>query len=60
MADRRHFMRVFQDQGGRVRSVGTQASHLLSSVANANGLVDVPPRTTFASGANVSVLRWDY
>ena len=59
-ADRRHFMRVFQDQGGRVRSVGTQASHLLSSVANANGLVDVPPRTTFASGANVSVLRWDY
>ena len=60
MADRRHFMRVFQDQGGRVRSVGTQASHMLSSVANANGLVDVPPRTTFASGTNVSVLRWDY
>jgi len=59
-ADRRHFMRVFQDQGGRVRSVGTQASHLLSSVANANGLVDVPPRTTFATGASVSVLRWDY
>jgi len=58
-ADRRHFMRVAQDHAGRVRSVGAQASHLLSSIARANGLVDVPPQTTFASGAIVSVLRWD-
>ena len=58
-ADRRHFMRVVQDHAGRVRSVGGQASHLLSSIAKANGLVDVPPRTTLASGATVSVLRWD-
>jgi molybdopterin molybdotransferase len=58
-ADRRHFMRVVQDHAGRVRSAGAQASHLLSSIAKANGLVDVPPHTTFASGATVSVLRWD-
>ena len=58
-ADRRHFMRVAQDHAGRVRSVGAQASHLLSSVAQANGLVDVPPRTTYASGTAVIVLRWD-
>jgi molybdopterin molybdotransferase len=58
-ADRRHFMRVAQDQTGRVRPVGAQASHLLSSVAQANGLVDVPPQTTYPSGASVIVLRWD-
>ena len=58
-ADRRHFMRVAQDHAGCVRSVGAQASHLLSSVAQANGIVDVPPRTTYASGTAVIVLRWD-
>ena len=58
-SDRRHFMRVVQDHAGRVRSVGAQASHLLSSIANANGLVDVPPLTTFAAGSTVTVLRWD-
>jgi len=58
-ADRRHFMRVVQDHAGRVRSVGAQASHLLSSIAKANGLVDVPPQTTFPSGATVIVLRWN-
>ncbi len=58
-ADRRHFMRVAQDHAGRVRPVGAQASHLLSSVAQASGLVDVPPQTTYPSGASVVVLRWD-
>jgi molybdopterin molybdotransferase len=58
-ADRRHFMHVVQDRAGRVRSAGAQASHLLSSIACANGLVDVPPHTTLASGATVTVLRWD-
>jgi molybdopterin molybdotransferase len=58
-ADRRHFMRVAQDDSGKVRSAGAQASHVLSSLAKANGLVDVPPRTTLAKGAIVFVLRWD-
>ena len=57
--DRRHFMRVCMDEKGRVRSAGTQASHILSAFAKANGLVEVPPQTTFALGTTVSVLRLD-
>ena len=57
--ERRHFMRVRLDPAGRVRSAGGQASHMLGSLAAANGLVDVPGNTTFAAGAAVRVLRWD-
>ena len=55
--DRRHFVRVRVDGEGRVHSAGTQASHMLHSLAAANGLVEVPPGTTFAAGATVRVLR---
>jgi len=55
--DRRHFVRVRVDAEGRVHSAGTQASHMLHSLAAANGLVDVPPETTLAAGATVRVLR---
>ncbi len=55
---RRHFMRVRMDEAGRVFSAGTQASHILSSLAKANGLVDVRPHSTMNAGASVSVLRW--
>ncbi|MBI3875955.1 MAG: molybdopterin molybdotransferase MoeA [Verrucomicrobia bacterium] len=57
--DRRHFVRVTVDASGSVRSSGTQASHILSSLAEANGLVDVPPRSTLASGVMVKVMRWE-
>ena len=57
--ERRHFMRVRLAPGGKVCSAGSQASHILSSMAAANGLVDVPANTTFAAGTAVSVLRWD-
>ena len=57
--ERRHFFRVTMHQSGAVRSAGVQASHTLSSLAAANGLVDVPPATTLASGSAVKVLRWD-
>ena len=57
--ERRHFMRVSVDPAGKVRSAGRQASHALSSMAVANGLVDVPPNTTLAAGTAVAVLRWD-
>ena len=57
--DRRHFTRVIVDAAGNVRAAGAQASHLLGSLAAANGLVDVPPRTTLPSGGTVSVLRWE-
>ena len=56
---RRHFMRVRVDPLGRVWSAGVQASHVLSSMAAANGLVDVPANSTSAAGATVPVLRWE-
>ena len=56
---RRHFMRVKVDASGAVHDAGTQASHILSSLAGANGLLDVAPQTTLAAGSSVSVLRWE-
>ena len=57
--DRRHFVRVTVDPTGSVRPSGVQASHFLGSMAEAHGLVDVPPQTTLAAGQFVRVLRWD-
>ena len=57
--DRRHFVRVRSDAAGKVFSAGQQAAHALTSLAAANGLVDVPPATTLPAGSSVSVLRWD-
>ena len=57
--ERRHFLRVQVDADGKVRSAGVQASHVLSSLAKANGLVDVPPETVLAAGTRVGVLRWE-
>jgi molybdopterin molybdotransferase len=56
---RRHFMRVTVNSEGKARSAGLQASHVLSSVASANGLVDVPPNTVLPAGAGIPVLRWE-
>ncbi|MBC8097765.1 MAG: molybdopterin molybdotransferase MoeA [Akkermansiaceae bacterium] len=56
---RRHFLRVRVDGSGGIRSAGLQASHALSSLAAANGLVDVPPQSNFPAGATLRVLRWD-
>jgi len=57
--NRRHFIRVSMDASGQVRSAGAQASHMLSSLASANGLLDVPPKTTLAQGKIVQVLCWE-
>ncbi len=58
--DRRHFVRVILDaNGGQVMSAGSQASHVLSSMARSNGLVDLPPATTWPAGTTVAVLRWN-
>lgn len=56
---RRHFVRVVQETGGGVRSSGRQASHMMASLADSNGLVNVPPDTTLPSGSPVEVLLWD-
>jgi molybdopterin molybdotransferase len=58
-SDRRHFMRMTVDAAGNVRSAGLQSSHILSSLAKANGLLAVPPQTTLESGTGVQILRWD-
>jgi molybdopterin molybdotransferase len=55
---RRHFMRVHLDQDAAIRSTGTQGSHILSTLAAANGLVDVPPQTTLETGSVVRVIVW--
>jgi molybdopterin molybdotransferase len=57
-ANRRHFMRVRVDDRGEVRSAGTQASHILSSLALADGLLDLPPGASWPAGSVVEVLRW--
>jgi molybdopterin molybdotransferase len=57
--ERRHFVRVNVDVAGKVRSAGVQASHVLSSMAKANGLIDLPPESTLAAGTSVQVLRWE-
>ncbi len=56
--DRRHFMRVRVDAKGTVCATGLQASHAVSSLGEANGLVDVPPETNLAEGERVEVLRF--
>ena|SRR5882724_8846297 len=56
---RRHFLRVKMDPGGNVSSAGIQASHVLSSLAAANGLLDVPPETTLPVGTAVQVMMWE-
>ena len=57
--ERRHFVRVSVDANGTVRSAGTQASHILSALANAHGLVEIPPETVLEKGTTVSVVRFD-
>lgn len=58
--DRRHFIRVRVNDSGQVRLAGTQASHVLSSLAEANALVEVPPATILKAGSAVHVLRWEF
>ncbi|MBI4325563.1 MAG: molybdopterin molybdotransferase MoeA [Chloroflexi bacterium] len=57
--ERRHFVRVTVNTRSEVRLSGVQASHVLSSLAEANGLVDVPAQTTLPAGSSVQVLRWE-
>jgi len=57
---RQHFMRVMVDSAGQVRSAGVQASHALSSLARAEGFIQVPPETLLRAGASVRVMRWEW
>lgn len=53
--DRRHFVRVCLDSDGRITAPGPQGSHRLSSLAQANALLDMPPETSWPEGREVIV-----
>jgi molybdopterin molybdotransferase len=53
--ERRHFVRVRVDAEGRIFSAGKQASHALSSLAAAQGLLDLAPGVVMPQG---SAARW--
>ena len=57
-SDRREFVRVQVDRAGRGHSAGPQASHRLMSLANANGLVEVPPQSSIDAGTVVPVIQF--
>ena len=57
--DRRHFVRVTIDDQGLVRSAGGQRSHMLGSLAKANGLVDLTPKSRLAKGERIEVISID-
>ena len=57
--DRRHFVRVAIDEEGEVTSAGGQRSHMLGSLAKANGIIDVAANTRLASGEKIEVLMID-
>jgi molybdopterin molybdotransferase len=59
LGDRRHFVRVKVSPAGEVSLAGLQASHALSSLALADGLVDVPPATTLLAGTAVHYHPFD-
>jgi molybdopterin molybdotransferase len=57
--NRRHFVRVRVDGSGRIHSAGIQASHMLSSLAEANGLLDLAPQAQLSPNDTTQVLVWD-
>jgi molybdopterin molybdotransferase len=56
--ERRHFMRVTWENG-RVSVRGPQASHMLGSIAGANGLMEVAPGERKETGAVATVRLWE-
>lgn len=59
--DRRHYLRAsLRREGERwlVRPMPRQGSHVISSIANANCLVEVPEATTIPRGSSVTAIRF--
>lgn len=54
--DRRHFARARLDGDGRAWLAGPQASHLLGSLADADGLIDLPAGASLVPGDRVAFL----
>jgi molybdopterin molybdotransferase len=57
--NRRQFLLMRATSDGVARSAGTQASHILSSVIEANGLLELAPGKAVSAGEMVSILRWE-
>lgn len=57
--ERRHFVRVKLDGLGRVFSTGLQESHAMKSLADADGLLELPPKSCRSEGETVRVLSLD-
>ncbi len=57
--DRQHFIRARLDSAGNARPAGPQASHLLGSMAAADGLLDLPAGAAIAPGDRVSFVPLD-
>jgi hypothetical protein len=47
---------LVDDAAGNVEPVGLQGSHVLSGLADADGLLDLPPEATWEAGRRVPVL----
>jgi molybdopterin molybdotransferase len=58
-AERRHFMRARLDETGQAKLAGSQASHILGALADADGLIDVPPGTTISPGDEAMFVGFD-
>jgi molybdopterin molybdotransferase len=58
--DRLHFMRVRIDGNGRAHLAGLQASHALSSLAAANGVLPVPAGAIFEREAAIRVIPFPW
>ena len=56
--NRQHYVRVQIDSSGNVRSAGIQSSHMLNSLAKADGLLAVPPNSRLEAGTRVNIVRW--
>ncbi len=57
--DRRSFLRVKLDAAGNVSLAGRQGSHIQSSLADADALLEVPPEVSWAAGTRVRVRLLD-
>ncbi len=56
--DRRHFVRV-RWENGQIFSVGGQKSHMIGSLSQANGLLDLPPGAELKPGSRVRAIIWE-
>jgi molybdopterin molybdotransferase len=55
---RTHFVRVRLTESGQIASAGVQGSHLLKSLSESDGLLEIPPRTIYQPGTMAAFWPW--